>query len=116
MARRYWYNVKHLPRVTKIIAVSNCTKNSLVKHFNYPEKNIHVVYNGVSEEFKVLDNREELRTKYAIKTRTVLHVGTSFPRKNLEIILKVISRKENLILIKVGGFTKKQIDFMKNTK
>jgi len=113
---RSWLNTRYLPRAVKIIAVSNYTKKRILAHFNYMESNIHVIYLGVSEEFKSLNNRQGLRDKYNFKTKTVLHVGSCYPRKNVEIILKALVKNKNIIFVKVGIFSELQEKFIIKNK
>jgi glycosyltransferase involved in cell wall biosynthesis len=109
----YRYNVSYLMHAAKIITNSEWTKKCILKHFSFNEKNIHVVYLGVSESFRPLNNAEELRHKYNIKPNTILHVGNSSPRKNVELILRILAKKRDLSLVKIGRFTKQQIYFIK---
>lgn len=105
---RYRLNVKYLSRAAKIIAVSQHTKQCVLRHLSIPEEKISVVYNGVSRNFRVLDDRDRLKTKYGVGRKTLLHVGTSYPRKNVELILNLLIKRGDVGLIKVGGFTEKQ--------
>ncbi|UCG34870.1 MAG: glycosyltransferase family 4 protein [Candidatus Omnitrophota bacterium] len=114
--QRYWFNVKWLPRAANIIAVSGWTKKCILKHFDYPEEKIHVIYEGVSEKIKPLNNKIELKNKYNIKLNTILHVGTSFPRKNIDIILNLLVKRPDLMLLKVGEFAKRHKSYIKENK
>jgi glycosyltransferase involved in cell wall biosynthesis len=95
---------KVIKRATKILTVSDFTKNEILKHFKIDPQKIIVTYEGVnlkkelkSEKFKnlKLENKNYL-----------LYVGNAFPHKNLERlfeVFKIISLKyQNLYLILVG--------------
>jgi len=71
----------------KIIAASNSTKNDIVDIFNYPEKDIQVIYSGFDrrlfEESGV--TREKVLEKYGLKNNQnyILFLGTIEPVKNI---------------------------------
>ncbi|MFC1548652.1 glycosyltransferase family 4 protein [Candidatus Omnitrophota bacterium] len=109
---RCWLNLRLLPCANRIIAVSEATKRSILKHFDYPEDRIHVIYCGVSGGFKVLGDRDGLRRKYGINSKAVMHVGGSWPRKNVEIILRFLRERKDITLIKVGPFSDENRDYI----
>ncbi len=114
--KRYWMNVRYLPKAAKIIAISKETKECILRHFDCKEEDVPVVYYGVPERFKILDDMATLKKRYNIKTKTILHVGTSFPRKNVWLVLKALSKLEDVLFLKVGRFTKRQRDFIRKTR
>ena len=89
-------------KALKIIAVSNTTKNDLVKYLRVPERNIAVVYEGVDHRvFRPIEHRP-LNDPY------ILFVGSEQPRKNLRGLLRafaILKRRglRGLKLIKVGS-------------
>jgi len=79
-----------LHRATRIIAVSQDTKNDAVKHFNISEKKIDVVHNSIDPRFQTITDDSVLRhvrDKYSLPKRFILYVGHLEPRKNLERLL-----------------------------
>ena len=88
----------------KIIAVSNATKDEIVKHLHIPKEKVVVTYEGVdtkitSYELQIAD----LPEKY------FLYVGNAYPHKNLERLIEVFSEMivqrtntNNVKLILVG--------------
>ena len=84
-----------------LIAVSNSTKEDLVKKVGIKEEKIRVVYEGVNEEFTSLLSRKRsiiprLMKKYHLKAEEYfLFVGTIQPRKNLERLIKAFSKLDN---------------------
>ncbi len=89
-------------KALKIIAVSNTTKNDLIKYLGVPEKNIAVVYEGVDHNvFKPINHR-------LVDDPYILFVGSEQPRKNLKGLLKafaILKRRgfNDLKLVKVGS-------------
>lgn len=73
------YSVK---KTRQIIAVSQTTKNDLVKFYQIPEGKIEVIYNGFSH---VIPNGQKPKTKS--QKPYILYVGTIQPRKNLQTLI-----------------------------
>lgn len=74
-----------------IIAVSNSTKKDAVERLGIPHEKIRVVYEGVSERFRVLDKMsclDHLKKKYEIGKGFILFIGRLEPRKNILRLLK----------------------------
>jgi len=113
--KRFLYNLKGMLRAKHIIAVSESTKKTILKHFDYKGK-IYVIYNGIDKRFKVLKNKKELRKKYKLNENYnyLLHVGVPYLYKNVEPILKVLKKLPNCKLIKIGEFNSKQSKLIQN--
>lgn len=72
----------------KIIAVSEYTKQSILKHFpKVDASKIRVIYEGVTE----LSGTEQHATTNAPPTPFFLYVGNAYPHKNLEALLHAFS-------------------------
>lgn len=84
-------------RADHIIAVSEQTKNELIRLLSVPPDKVTVAYNGVGQRFResgvrskrLVDGRhlltpeqEELLHRFNLPERFILHVGTLEPRKN----------------------------------
>jgi glycosyltransferase involved in cell wall biosynthesis len=102
-----------LRRSSKIIAVSQFTKNDLVQQFGVAPAKIVVTYEGLTNLSKERDSlfvtqlkTEEVLAQYQIPRRFLLYVGNAYPHKNLEFLLKVFSRlhaeQPDLRLVLVG--------------
>ncbi len=81
-------------KADKIIAVSGNTKNDIVDCYGINPDKIKVIYNGISDNFKVIDDIElqnEIRQKYSLPDKYILYVGTLEPRKNVPGLLKAFS-------------------------
>ena len=79
---------------TRIIAISNHTKEDIVKHLGVSPEKIDVTPMGVDEIYRpVTDTRliEQVRDRYNIKDPFVLYVGTHHPRKNLVRLVRAFS-------------------------
>lgn len=121
-----------MKRANKIIAVSNSTKNDILRFC--PQVNISkikVIHHGISKEFKVLDKNnselKEIKQKYNLPEKFVLYLGIIEPRKNIESVVKSFNILKNESLVdfanlklviagKFGWKFKKVLDLIKNSK
>jgi glycosyltransferase involved in cell wall biosynthesis len=83
-----------LRNADKIIAISQNTKNDLIKHFNIPEDKIRVVYLAVNNNYKPVSNEEvkRVKDKYNPNSPFILYVGTLEPRKNIVRLIDAFHR------------------------
>jgi len=74
-----WTNYA-VKKAKKIIAVSQSTKNDLIKIYNLPPEKIKVIYNGFNryKGIKISSFKEE-----SLNQPYILYIGTIQPRKNL---------------------------------
>jgi glycosyltransferase involved in cell wall biosynthesis len=117
----YFNKVKYAcDSAQKIIAISEQTKEDIIRFFNvYPNK-IEVVYQSVSPVFFEKGNTENLLSKYNLNEQFILSVGTHEPRKNQLSILKAIkAEKLDIQVVFVGkhtSYTKKMTHFISENK
>ncbi|MBC7867853.1 MAG: glycosyltransferase family 4 protein [Gloeobacteraceae cyanobacterium ES-bin-316] len=78
-----------VPRVAKnarlIITVSDFSRKLIMQKLNIPPQKIKVIYNGVSELYKKINEENgiaEFRKKYNLPAHFFLHFGNTAPRKN----------------------------------
>lgn len=86
------YAVKH---ATHLIAVSQATKDDLVKRLNADPKKISVIHEGFdASRFApaTKDQIDQIKKKYQIQGAYLLFVGTIQPRKNLERVIEAFAR------------------------
>lgn len=90
------YSVK---KAKKIISVSEFSKKEIKRIYGIPENRICSIYNGISDEFKIISENDIQKTlkKYKIFTPYILTVSNIQPRKNLKGLVKSFFRilKEN---------------------
>jgi glycosyltransferase involved in cell wall biosynthesis len=103
-----------MPRFLKaagaIIAVSENSKRDAINLYGIPADKIHVIYEGVDPKFTPITDPERLsqvRSKYHLPDRFILHVGTIEPRKNLTLLFDVAAQtKEHIVVAgKLGWLT-----------
>lgn len=108
---RHIYNVKFRQAcrtADRIIAVSRCTANDIVKYYFIPKNKIDVVYQGCdlsfrqkcSESFKTL-----VRERFSIPSDFILSVGTIEERKNTALIVRALPDLPGMHLVIVGRKT-----------
>lgn len=102
-----------ISRARRIIAVSNFTKDDLIKQFSVRPDKISVTYEGVANLAKGrdslfvarLDSRETLEF-YNIPQKFLLYVGNAYPHKNLNFLLNIFNKlhkeKPEICLVMVG--------------
>jgi len=80
----------------RVITVSKYSAQDIELLYGVPRERINVIYNGVSEEFRPIDDRDGLavlREQYGIPTqRYLLFVGGADPRKNHQTLLRAYTR------------------------
>jgi len=82
-------------KASKIIAVSNNTKNEIVKTFCVPENKIKVIYEGVDERLKIIENDaiiKEVKQHYGITKPFIFYVGVWRNHKNLEGLISAFEK------------------------
>lgn len=112
--------INSLRDATKILAISNKTKNDLVDILNIDENKIEVIYQSCNNLFKLRKNSEELKRikeKYKLPQEYILNVGTIEKRKNVLELIKSIETIDFPLVI-VGKKTRyfKEIEEYTNTK
>jgi glycosyltransferase involved in cell wall biosynthesis len=111
--RLFWpsYYSMGARRLDGIVCVSHADKNSFVNAVGVNEAKVSVTHLAADRRFApVLDEKQlqVVRLKYNLPPNFILFVGTIYPFKNLEAVIKVFARareqgEENLHLVLVGG-------------
>jgi len=98
-----------LRKAAKIIAVSQATKDKLVREIKIDPQKIVVIHEGVEEKFRKIKDQKKLldfKNQYQLPDNFLLHVGSCADYKNIDGLLKIFynlaKKKKNLFLIKVG--------------
>ena len=99
-----------------IIAISQHTKNDLIRLFDIPEEKIEVIYHGNS--LKLPENHEKLQI--SLPERYILFVGTRSGYKDFSTLAKafanITSHDATIKLVCAGGgpFTQAELQFLDN--
>ncbi len=104
----------------KIIAISEQTKEDIIRFFNVDPNKIEVIYQSVSPVYFEQKYSENLLSKYNLPKNFIISVGTLEPRKNQLAILKALhSEKIDTQIVFVGkstSYTKKLTQFIIENK
>ncbi len=79
---------KSIEKATRILAVSEATKNQLSRLFPFSKNKTEVVYEGVSPPHDILDMFDENDSRFPFDRDYVFYLGTLEPRKNLVNAMK----------------------------
>lgn len=108
-----WFTRVVARNATRLIAVSNTTKDCIIKNYKRKEEDISVVYHGYEKKrFRLSASEDErsevtgnIRKKYGIPADCILFVGAFQPRKNIETLisafelLKKSGKPQHLVLV-----------------
>lgn len=85
------YTIK---RADKIIAVSEIVKQEIIENFKISPDKIDVIYHGVRENFKRINDiqiLQQISKKYNLPHNYMLFVGNLEPKKNLDGLLRALA-------------------------
>ncbi len=91
-----------------IIAITEQTKNDIIKFFDINPKKISVIYQGCDNAFKIKYSeiqKKQISLKYNLPEKFVLNVGTIEARKNIFEVVKAI-KETDISLVIIGKKTK----------
>ena len=99
----------YLRKATRIIAVSHTSKKDIIKFTGVDKSKIVAVHVATDIFTGPLNSSfiEKVKTKYALPSRFILHVGIIYPEKNVERLIQAfvkIAEKFPHKLVLVGGF------------
>lgn len=93
----------------RIIAISEMTKQDIIRTYKINEEKIDVVYQGCDESFQqtiTQEKKEDIRKKYNIPSHYTLYVGSIEERKNLLLIVRALLQlNKDIHLIAIGKRT-----------
>ncbi len=78
-----------------IIAVSNNTKNDLIKLLKINPGKVHAVYEGVDKSYFASPSQEEVESiqkKFNLPHKFIYYVGSIEPRKNLGVAVRTLAK------------------------
>jgi glycosyltransferase involved in cell wall biosynthesis len=93
--QRFWHFMqqykKQAQQATRLIAVSESTKDDLINFFHIREEKIKVVYSGIGAEFKKLDNTDAAAVRLGLLKPFILYLGTLETRKNVPALIRAFT-------------------------
>jgi glycosyltransferase involved in cell wall biosynthesis len=121
VGRSFFFKIS-FSRCKKIIAISEYTKQDIIRKYDLSPDLITTVHNGVDKTFSVYEREiSKIKCKYKIQKDYFIYPATLFPHKNHLFLVDVFSRflkhsKKDMILILTGGFINKEYLFWKYVK
>lgn len=102
-----YQKAKSINKAAGIIAVSNNTKKDLMELYpNINPEIVHVIYNGVSEDFKICEKQKQ-------KKPYLLFVGSREHYKNFDFVVELMHHLHDFDLWVIGKpFDKKEQDLL----
>lgn len=118
---RYYGQIDQAVRSTDhIIAVSQATKDDLVKLLGVPQRKITVIYEGVNPIYHPIDKTEAhafVKETFGLEPGFLFFISTIEPRKNIPALLKAFRwlkdhrrRPEKLVLAGSKGWLFEEVD------
>ena len=101
-------NMNGLKKADIIITISRFSKDEIVKHLDYPEDRIKIVYPGVDHSvyYKKRDKKILREHNISNEDKLILYVGSETPRMNVPVLIKAFSKLKkklpNIKLVKIG--------------
>ncbi len=91
-----------------IIAVSENTKNDIVRIYGINQDKIKVIYPGINEVFhaEILESqKQKVKNKYNLPNKYIFYLGNLEPRKNIETLIMAFSEinDDSLNLVIAGS-------------
>jgi glycosyltransferase involved in cell wall biosynthesis len=92
----FWrhYFPKYARMASRILTVSEFSRNDIAAYYKISPSMIDVAYNGASEDFRPISNseKEDIRKKYSDGQDYFLYVGVLVPRKNISRMIQAFDR------------------------
>jgi len=108
--------IKNMSKARKIIAVSQHTKDDILKYSSYKSDDIVVIYEGVSAKFRQIE-KAQIEERFRFNKPAVLHVGHNNFYKNVEGLIKAIALAgKDIKFVKVGNISKGQFKLLEKLK
>lgn len=110
--KRLWHkliNPRQLcQQADTVIAISQNTKNDVMKLYDIKEEKIKVIYQGINEMFfKPIsdETKEKIKNKYNLPNNYIFYLGNLEPRKNVESLILAFEKikDESVNLVIAGG-------------
>ncbi|EKE10870.1 MAG: hypothetical protein ACD_15C00190G0005 [uncultured bacterium] len=98
--RRIWHFFVNPQKMCKkadaIISISHSTAQDIMDLFGIGKGKIRIIYNGISDKFKLLDrNNPDLikaKERYNLPYKFILYLGTIEPRKNIVSVVRAYNK------------------------
>ncbi len=89
-----YFTPKYVARASRIVTVSEYSKNDILQAFHYPAGKIDVIGNGVHEFFKPMPDKEKekIKQRYTKGAPYFIYAGAIHPRKNVDTLFQAFDK------------------------
>lgn len=109
-----WKFRQTLREATRIVAISELTRQDILHYGDFPEDRIDVIYQDCDESFKAAAPealKAEARREYELPAKYILNVGSIEARKNVALAVRALKQlPEDVHLVIVGKETRYEQD------
>lgn len=118
--KQYYYKFAVKPfakKCEKIFTVSEFSKGEIIKWLNCAEEKVVVTYSGIDDKFQRIENERllnETKKKYLLPDKFVLYIGNLKKHKNVETLVKAMSKVDNNTKLVINGKTNESISQLIN--
>lgn len=90
---------RSIRRTDKIIAVSQFTKDEILKFYPLAANKVEVIFNSTNliEQKQTEELKRAIRTKYNLPQNFILYIGTLQPRKNIPLLMEAYAKIKDRI-------------------
>lgn len=107
-----WQKSRAIRHSDAIVCVSNNTKKDLLKFFpEIDESIVHVIYNGVSEDYYVIENDEKPQLPFPIGSYLIF-IGSRAHYKNFELVVRGVAKTNFNLLIVGSKLSEKEMEMV----
>lgn len=103
--RAFKWQMKALKKAAQLIAVSQNTKQDIMRFLDIPAERITVIPMAPGDHFKVLDEQvvQNVLDQYQLKRPFVLYVGNYNVHKNIELLVDAWARLDTPVDLAIAG-------------
>ncbi len=100
LVRKYYKHFfpKFAHKATRIVTVSEFSKNDIIKQYHIDPSNIDVLYNGCNDLYMPIDTilQQQTKQKFSKNCDYFLFVGALHPRKNISRLLQAFDQFKSM--------------------
>ncbi|MBS1489894.1 MAG: glycosyltransferase family 4 protein [Bacteroidetes bacterium] len=100
---------REIKKADAVVAISNFTRQEILKHLDVGEKKISVIYNGLN-----IPIEEEIKPSFVNFGAYFFSLGIISPKKNFHVLLPLLKKMEGVSLViagnKEGHYAKRILD------
>lgn len=109
-----WQKYRAIKNSDHIICISENTKKDLMKFLpNVDESKISVIYNGVSEDYFIIDKLQKHNLPFE-KESYIIYIGARYHYKNFDFAIDSVAKSDKKFVIVGNKLSKEEINLLNN--